>query len=130
RSPGDDLRHRSQERITLRRPAVALVLGVLISGHRQGLLLHVKDDACGMPAVDLISVALDWSHGINPRIQETMMTTSHASSAYDHRFHALLAHRRSFSYPCDAAGHVDMDSLSERALNNYLYARALMGFEV
>ncbi|HEY6407528.1 MAG TPA: hypothetical protein VIY29_08680 [Ktedonobacteraceae bacterium] len=59
-----------------------------------------------------------------------MMITTHASDAYELRFHALFADRRSFSFPCDATGHVDMDSLSERALNNYLYARAVMGFEV
>ena len=58
------------------------------------------------------------------------MTTSHASDAYELRFHALFADRRSFSFPCDPTGYVDMDSLSERALNNYLYARAVMGLEV
>jgi hypothetical protein len=59
-----------------------------------------------------------------------MMTTAHASHAYELRFNALFADRRSFSFPCDAMGLVDMDSLSERALNNYLYARAMMGMEV
>ena len=58
------------------------------------------------------------------------MNTSQASSAYELRFNALFANHRSFSFPCDAAGQVDMDSLSERALNNYLYARAVMGLEV
>jgi hypothetical protein len=59
-----------------------------------------------------------------------MMNTSHASHAYELRFSALFAERRSFAFPCDAVGHVDMDSLSERAFNNYLYARAMMGLEV
>ena len=31
---------------------------------------------------------------------------------------------------CDAAGRVDMDSLSERTRLNYLYARAMIGVEV
>jgi hypothetical protein len=59
-----------------------------------------------------------------------MMTTPHASHAYELRFNALFTDRRSYSFPCDAKGHVDMDSLSELALNNYLYARAMMGMEV
>ena len=58
------------------------------------------------------------------------MNSLHTSHAYELRFNALFADRRSFSFPCDAVGHVDMDSLSERALNNYLYARAMMGLEV
>jgi len=59
-----------------------------------------------------------------------MMTTTHAPPAYELRFNALFTDRRSYSFPCDAMGHVDMDSLSELALNNYLYARAMMGMEV
>lgn len=58
------------------------------------------------------------------------MNTSPASNAYELRFNPLFADRRAFSFPCDATGQVDMDSLSERARNNYLYARAMMGLEV
>jgi len=46
-------------------------------------------------------------------------------------------HYRSFSplrcgyaFPCDAKGQVDLDRLSERALGNYLYARAAVGFDL
>lgn len=35
-----------------------------------------------------------------------------------------------FAFPCDAKGQVDMDGMSERTRNNYLYARAMMGREV
>ncbi|WP_366919307.1 hypothetical protein [Variovorax ginsengisoli] len=59
-----------------------------------------------------------------------MMNASHASQAYELRFNALATDRRSFSFPCDAAGHVDLDALSQRVFNNYLYARAMMGREV
>jgi len=59
-----------------------------------------------------------------------MMTTSQACHTYELRFNALFADRRSFAFPCDATGRVDMDSLSQRAFNNYLYARAVMGLEV
>ncbi|MDR6536672.1 hypothetical protein [Variovorax soli] len=58
------------------------------------------------------------------------MNASHVSHAYELRFNALFEDRRSFSFPCDATGNVDMDSMGERALNNYLYARAMMGLEV
>jgi hypothetical protein len=34
------------------------------------------------------------------------------------------------AFPCDGQGHVDLDALSERARNNYLYARAMVGREI
>ena len=36
---------------------------------------------------------------------------------------------RALAFPCDARGRVDMDSLSERARNDYLFARAAVGRE-
>lgn len=38
--------------------------------------------------------------------------------------------RDGWAFPCDASGHVDMDAMSGRARNNYLFARALIGIEV
>ena len=32
-----------------------------------------------------------------------------------------------YAFPCDGQGHVDLDALSERARNNYLFARAMIG---
>lgn len=58
------------------------------------------------------------------------MNTSPACGSFELRFHSLSADRRSYSFPCDAAGHVNMDSLSERTRLNYLYARAMIGVEV
>ena len=58
------------------------------------------------------------------------MNATQASSAYELRFRSLFDEGRAFAFPCDAAGHVDMDSLSQRALNNYLYARSVIGREV
>ena len=49
--------------------------------------------------------------------------------AFELRFPSLSGTGRALSFPCDASGSVRMDSLSERALNNYLLARALMGRE-
>lgn len=58
------------------------------------------------------------------------MNTSPACGCFELRFDSLYAGRRSYSFPCDAAGRVDMDSLSERTRLNYLYARAMIGVEV
>lgn len=45
------------------------------------------------------------------------------------RFQSLFNEGRGLAFPCDAEGHVDMDALSDRALNNYLYARTVVGRE-
>lgn len=50
------------------------------------------------------------------------MTCSHLLS-----YRSLFNPGRSLSFPCDAEGHVALDSLSESARANYLYARALVG---
>ena len=42
---------------------------------------------------------------------------------------SLVHPGRALSFPCDAAGHVDMDALSERERTSYLYARAVIGRE-
>ncbi|WP_284619752.1 hypothetical protein [Aquabacterium humicola] len=44
-------------------------------------------------------------------------------------FRSLFQPGRAYVFPCDAAGQVDLDALSERARNNYLYARAVRGRE-
>ena len=51
------------------------------------------------------------------------------SPTYELRFQSLFDEGRAFAFPCDEAGHVDMDALSERARHNYLYARAVIGRE-
>lgn len=48
-------------------------------------------------------------------------------SDHELRFESLADAARALVFPCDAAGHVDMDRLSPRALCNYLYARAVVG---
>lgn len=45
-------------------------------------------------------------------------------------FRPLLHSGRAFAFPCDPHGRVDLDGMSERARNNYLYARAMMGREL
>lgn len=53
--------------------------------------------------------------------------TQTVSTEFNLRFRSLFNHGRGFAFPCDAQGRVDMDLLSERARNNYLYARAMVG---
>ena len=57
-----------------------------------------------------------------------MMNTSIA--AYQLRFASLFDSGRGYAFPCDPSGQVDLDHLSERARNNYLYARAMVGKEL
>ena len=57
------------------------------------------------------------------------MNASNASTDYELRFCSLFNEGRGLAFPCDAQGHVDMDALSERSLNNYLYARSVIGRE-
>ena len=46
------------------------------------------------------------------------------------RFQSLFDSGRGYAFPCDPTGLVDLDSLSDRARNNYLYARAMVGREL
>lgn len=49
---------------------------------------------------------------------------------YELRFRSLFHEGRAYAFPCDAAGRVDMDALSDRARDNYFYARTVIGREV
>jgi hypothetical protein len=55
-------------------------------------------------------------------------STVHAA-AYELYFPSLSLSCHALSFPCDERGQVRLDALSERARNNYLYARALMGHD-
>ena len=52
-----------------------------------------------------------------------------AETCYEIRFQSLFNEGRALAFPCDAEGHVPLDSLSDRARDNYLYARAVVGRE-
>jgi hypothetical protein len=49
---------------------------------------------------------------------------------YELHYARLLGVGRSFVFPCDAAGNVEVDSLTERARENYLFARSAVGIEM
>ncbi len=49
---------------------------------------------------------------------------------FELRFQSLFDSGRGFAFPCDPAGHVDLNRLSDRERDNYLYARAVVGREL
>ena len=51
------------------------------------------------------------------------------NTTHEIRFRSLFNEGRGLSFPCDAQGHVELDALSDRARENYLYARAVVGRE-
>lgn len=51
------------------------------------------------------------------------------NASYEIRFQSLFHEGRALSFPCDEQGQVAMDQLSERARDNYFYARAVVGRE-
>jgi hypothetical protein len=51
----------------------------------------------------------------------------HAGNVYELRFRSLSDDDGGCAFPCDATGHVDLDTLGERARNSYFYARTLIG---
>ena len=52
------------------------------------------------------------------------------TSQFELRFQSLFDSGRGFAFPCGPDGQVDLDRLSDKARNNYLYARAMIGREV
>lgn len=52
-----------------------------------------------------------------------------SAPGYELRFQSLIQIGRALAFPCDREGHVDLDHISERVKNNYLFARAMMGRE-
>lgn len=54
---------------------------------------------------------------------------SPTGTGYELRFRSLFDEGRAYAFPCDAEGHVDLDRLSDRARDNYFYARTVVGRE-
>ncbi len=50
-----------------------------------------------------------------------------AGRHYELCFHCVSAHDPAYCFPCDHAGRVDIDALSDAERIDYLYARALIG---
>lgn len=49
--------------------------------------------------------------------------------SFELRFQSLFHSGKALAFPCDARGEVSLDALSERARENYLFARAVVGHE-
>jgi hypothetical protein len=64
-----------------------------------------------------------------PEIEENEMMES-SSSQFQLCFRSLFDSGRGYAFPCDGQGQVDLDRMSERARNNYFYARAMVGREL
>jgi hypothetical protein len=63
-------------------------------------------------------------------LQEPAMSQSILNSPaaeFELRFQSLFHEGRALVFPCDSDGRVDLDSVSDRARNNYLFARAMIG---
>ena len=60
----------------------------------------------------------------------TSISRNPAHGAFELRFRSLFDEGRGYSFPCDAAGRVDLDLLSERARNNFFFAHSVIGRDV
>ena len=58
-----------------------------------------------------------------------MNAIAQAAARYELRFVSLFDEGRGLAFPCDAQGHVDIDTLTGRARLNYFYARTVIGRE-
>jgi hypothetical protein len=64
-----------------------------------------------------------------PPLQSESAMVPTSRTCYEIRFSSLFNEGRALTFPCDEKGHVELDALSEKARNNYLYARAVVGRE-
>jgi hypothetical protein len=53
--------------------------------------------------------------------------TTDVRHSFELRFRSLFDSGRALAFTCDAQGRIDLDRLSEKARDRYLYARALVG---
>lgn len=67
--------------------------------------------------------------GLNKRPSMNSTVNTQPVSCYELHFRSLMLPDRGWAFPCDAEGRVDMDAMTERVRNNYLFARALVGIE-
>jgi hypothetical protein len=82
----------------------------------------------GAPYAVGMVIAILQATPLEPGTMTTPQTQTQATR-YELRFESLFDSGRGLSFPCDAGGSVALDSLSERARNNYIYARAVVGRE-
>ena len=52
-----------------------------------------------------------------------------SAAAFEIRFEPLRQGGTAMAFPCDSAGQVDLDTMSERMRNDYFFARGMIGRE-
>jgi len=52
------------------------------------------------------------------------------ATRYELRFTSLSTKRCEYAFPCDKAGLVDIDALTDRSRTDYFYARTMVGKEL
>jgi hypothetical protein len=57
----------------------------------------------------------------------SMSLAAATGNRYELWFASLHREGRALAFPCDEAGQVDCDDLSDRARDNYFYARSTVG---
>jgi hypothetical protein len=62
-------------------------------------------------------------------IMNTIENHLNSTTTFELRFQSLFNEGRGLAFPCDDLGKVDIDRLPDRARNNYLFARTLIGRE-
>ena len=55
--------------------------------------------------------------------------TEHSSVSFELRFPSLFPESSVLAFPCDPQGRVDLNAVSDRTKNDYLFARAMVGRE-
>jgi hypothetical protein len=68
-------------------------------------------------------MAMSTTHPLPPPL------TQPPAGSWQLRFASLFDPGRGLAFPCDDHGEVALDALPPRALDNYLYARAVVGRE-
>ena len=63
-------------------------------------------------------------------MDHAVIDRSSARSSYELLFRSLFVAGRGYSFPCDAQGRVEVESLSPRARTSYLQAQAGVGREL
>ena len=58
-----------------------------------------------------------------------VMPVETPAPVFEVRYMSLFLPGRGVAFPCDAKGEVNLDALSERARDSYLFARAMVGRE-
>jgi|KBSMisStandDraft_5_1062788.scaffolds.fasta_scaffold84642_4 hypothetical protein len=86
------------------------------TSHDHSAVFRSPDNRWGCCAVETV-----WR---KPVVPEVGLNSSHVL-----KFQSLSNAGKALVFPCDAQGRVALDALSDRARENYLYARAVVGRE-